>query len=241
MKGAMSKKRVLATACAVLVSTGVTGALQSATAQTKQTSYVPAPLDSYLIPDRNVEIASARSAAPRAIADDAEVLVLTRSGYATAVKGTNGFVCMVERSWAKTTDDPEFWNPKMRAPICVNAAAARTYLPLVLMKTRLALAGTSTPEIARTLDAALDSKDLPPLEANAMCYMMSREQYLSDEDTHWHPHMMWFVPGDAMKTWGANQPGTPALAGYVSEDRMTVFMVVVRKWSDGTLENSVSH
>jgi hypothetical protein len=54
-------------------------------------------------------------------------LVLTQDGYVTAVKGRNGFVCLVERSWAKTTDDPEFWSPKVRAPICANAAAARTY------------------------------------------------------------------------------------------------------------------
>jgi hypothetical protein len=60
----------------------------------------------------------------------------------------NGFVCLVERSWAKATDDQEFWNPKVRAPICVNAAA-RTYLPIVLLKTKLVLAGKSRMEIAR--------------------------------------------------------------------------------------------
>ncbi len=69
-----------------------------------------APLDQYLIPDEKAEIALARSAAPASISDAAEVMVLRRDGYATAVKGSNGFVCIVERSWAKPTDDPEFWN-----------------------------------------------------------------------------------------------------------------------------------
>ncbi len=62
---------------------------------------VAAPLEQYLIADRAAEIALARSAAPAAVSDGAEVLVLGRDGYTTAVKGDNGFVCLVERSWGK--------------------------------------------------------------------------------------------------------------------------------------------
>ena len=82
-----------------------------------------APLEQYLMPSESAEIALARSAAPASISGDAEVMVLRRDGYATAVKGKNGFVCIVERSWGKATDDPEFWNPKMRAPHCFNPQA----------------------------------------------------------------------------------------------------------------------
>jgi len=56
-----------------------------------------APLDQYLM-DRMAEITLARSAAPESISKDAEVLVLGRHGYETAVKGKNGFVCIVQRS-----------------------------------------------------------------------------------------------------------------------------------------------
>ncbi|HMD49653.1 MAG TPA: hypothetical protein VKG79_11170, partial [Bryobacteraceae bacterium] len=69
-----------------------------------------------MIPDEKVEIALARSSAPASISDAAEVMVLRRDGYATVVQGSNGFVCIVQRSWAKPTDDPEFWNPKISAP-----------------------------------------------------------------------------------------------------------------------------
>ena len=61
---------------------------------------------------RNDEIALARSAAPPSIAEHAEVLVLDEHGYLTAVKGANGFVCFVGRSWDVAFDNPEFWNPK---------------------------------------------------------------------------------------------------------------------------------
>jgi hypothetical protein len=192
------------------------------------------PLDHYLIPTQASEIELARSAAPSSISGAAEILILTHAGYTPAIHGSNGFVCLVERSWAKSTDDPEFWNPKVRAPHCLNAPAAKTYLPIVLMKTKLVLAGKSNTQIAQALTAAFDHQELPSLAPNAMCYMMSKQQYLSDNDRHWHPHMMWYVPGDAAKSWGANQPAIPALAGYVPQDRMTVFLVTVDHWSDGT-------
>ncbi len=217
----------------------VTVALPTATrqlpAQTSSARYpAAAPLSQYLIPEKASEIELARSAAPASISDGAEVLVLTKDGYVTAVKGGNGFVCLVERSWAKSTDDAEFWNPKVSAPHCLNAPAAKTYLPIVLLKTKLMLAGKTKMEIAQTLKAAMENKELPTLDPNAMCYMMSKQQYLSDSDTHWHPHMMWYVPGDSAKSWDANLPGVPVIAGNVPEDRMTVFMIVVDHWSDGT-------
>lgn len=59
-----------------------------------------APIDRYLIPDAGAEISLVKSAAPKSISDSAEVVLLKRQGYQTAVKGTNGFVCMVQRSWA---------------------------------------------------------------------------------------------------------------------------------------------
>src|SRR5262249_26254548 len=96
-------------------------------AQTAKAPYSKmAPLDQYLIPDEKVEIALARSSAPPSISDAADVMVLRRDGYATTVRGSNGFVCIVQRSWAKPTDDAEFWNPRIRAPNCFNPAASRT-------------------------------------------------------------------------------------------------------------------
>src|SRR5580700_4955788 len=133
-----------------------------------------APLDQYLISDEKSEIALARSAAPASIADAAEVMVLGRDGYKTAVTGTNGFMCLVERSWGQGTDAAEFWNPKMRAPHCFNALAAKSFAQIYLMKTKLVLAGKSKPEIAKAIATALDDKQLPALEPGAMAYMMSK-------------------------------------------------------------------
>ena len=168
-------------------------------------------------------------------------MVLRRDGYATAVKGSNGFVCIVERSWAKPTDDPEFWNSKVRAPNCFNPAASRTFLPILLKKTKLVLAGKSKAQILAATTSALEKKELPALAPGAMCYMMAKQQYLSDDGMNWHPHVMFFIPGDAMKSWGANLPGSPVIAANDPEERVTIFMVLAGTWSDGTPGPSTMH
>lgn len=192
-----------------------------------------APLAEYLMP-KDAEVALARSAAPASIAKGATVMVLGRQGYTTAVPGTNGFLCYVERSWANNTDNAEFWNPKLRAPNCFNQAAAKSVAQLYLMKTRLVLAGKSKAEIDREIAAALDSGKLAALPPGGMCYMMSRQQYLNDKGKSWYPHLMFYAAGDAAKSWGANLDGSPVMAVYDREARVTVFMVVVHDWSDGT-------
>jgi hypothetical protein len=200
-----------------------------------------APLDQYLIAGEEAEIALARSAAPASVSAGAEVMVLKRAGYATAVKGSNGFVCIVERSWATTTDDPQFWNPKVRAPHCFNAAAASTFLPYFLMKSKLVLAGKSQAEIAAAMTSALEKKELPALAPGTLVYMMSKQQYLNDTGRSWHPHLMFLVSGDAEKSWGANLPGSPVMAAYDPEQRVTTFFVLSDEWSDGTPGPPVKH
>jgi hypothetical protein len=193
-----------------------------------------APLDQYLMSDEQSEIGLARSAAPSSISDGAEVMVLGREGYKTAVKGTNGFLCIVERSWAKGTDDADFWNPKIRAPHCFNAQAARSFAPNFLLRTRLVLAGKSQAEIAQAIATALDKNELPALEPGAMAYMMSKQQYLSDQDKSWHPHVMFYSPGDMTKTWGADDPNSPVMVANDPQEHVTVLFILADKWSDGT-------
>ncbi len=200
-----------------------------------------APLDQYLM-ERNAEIALARSAAPESISQDAEVMVLGRHGYETAVKGKNGFVCMVERSWSSGIDDPEFWNPKLRGPTCLNPPAARSYLPLTIKKTEMILAGRSKAQMFEDMHAALDKKELPALESGAMCYMLSKQGYLSDRGGHWHPHLMFFLPLTDAAAWGAGLPGSPVVGAFTdTPERMTVFLVPVAKWSDGTDASTDAH
>jgi hypothetical protein len=199
-----------------------------------------APVEQYLM-ERNAEIALARSAAPESISREAEVMVLGPKGYETAVKGTNGFVCVVHRSWTSEANDPEFWNPTRRGPMCLNAQAAKSYLPNTIMRTNLVLAGRSEAQMFDALKAAFEKKELPPLESGAMCYMMSPQAHLSDRDGRWRPHLMFFLPSTEASASGANLPGSPIFEDDDGPDRMTVLMVPVAKWSDGVSDSPDRH
>lgn len=228
----MQRKRVGAIALLAML-----GVACHAAAQDAKAPYASmAPLDQYLMEDRGAEIALARSAAPESISRDAEVRVLGRHGYETAGQGKNGFVCIVERSWTAPLDDPNFWNPKLRGPICFNAAAARSYLPRTIKKTDLILAGRTKAEMKEAIVAAIDKKELPAMEPGAMCYMLSKQGYLSDRAGHWHPHLMFFFSDTDPAVWGAGLQDSPILAFDNTWEHMTIFLVPVREWSDGTAD-----
>ena len=212
----------------------VLGTANPATAQDAATKYTKmAPVDQYLMADRNAEIALARSAAPESIARDAGVLVLTRHGFETAVKGTNGFVCVVGRGWTSAAD-PDYWNPKVRVPMCVNAAAARSYLVHLTKETEWGLAGRTPAQMNAAIKAAIARKELPPMEPGAMCYMMGKQGYGGDSKPHWPSHLMFFYTDVDPAIWGANLPGSPVVAVADPVEHLTQFVIPVQHWSDGT-------
>jgi hypothetical protein len=193
-----------------------------------------APLAEYLMPTA-AEIALARSAAPTAVSANATILVLAENGYQTAVSGANGFTCLVERAWMSPFDSPEFWNPKIRGPVCYNPAASGSILAYTMQRTRLALAGRSREQMLASIRETVAHREVPEPAPGAMSFMMSKDGYLADAVVHWHSHLMFHVPKTAAAAWGANLPGSPV----VLDDRLvpepeTVFLVPVPRWSDGT-------
>jgi len=198
-----------------------------------------APLTQYLSVSRTAEIAMARSAAPAPISDKAEILILGTHGFETAVRGTNGFVCYVGRSWEKDFDDPEFWNPNVRTPQCWNAAAVSSVLPRYLKRTQWVLAKVPRQQMAvRTKEAWADHEFGPPAP-QSVAFMMSKDQYISDPTlasaANWYPHIMFFVSATEDAKWGANVHGAPIFATTSDAEPITTFFVVAPKWSDGTL------
>jgi hypothetical protein len=229
----MRKKKIGAVAIKSFVLLVALGIAHQVVAQDATTPYpTMAPIEQYFM-DRTVEIALARSAAPESISRDAEVQVLGRHGFEAAVNGKNGFVCIVERSWT-SAPDADFWNPKVRTPICYNATAARSFLIRNIKRTELILAGRSKDQVDDAIFAAVDKKELPTMEPGAMCYMMSKQGFGGDSVPHWPPHLMFFYSQTDPATWGANLPGSPVLAMSDTREHLTEFVVGVERWSDGT-------
>jgi hypothetical protein len=199
-----------------------------------------APLAQYLMSDQAAEVALAKSAAPAAISDHATVLVLQAHGYITAVKGTNGFVCAVERGWMSPFDAPQFWNPKLRGPICFNPQAVKSILPITYKRTALVLSGRSKDEIKKAMTTAFATKQMPPLQPGAMSYMMSKQGYLDDKFGHWMPHLMFYTAPNV--DWGADQDGSPVMLNpqfHGQPEPVNVLMIPVGKWSDGSVAQSM--
>jgi len=84
--------------------------------------------------------------------------------------------------------------------------------------------------MVETNTTAIDKQELPAMEPGAMCYMVSKQGYLSDQDGHWHPHLMFFVWQADPAAWGADLPGSPVISsndtlgapGYVHGSSATV-------------------
>jgi hypothetical protein len=239
----MNRKVVKTIALGVFTLVVALGAAWPAQAQVTKDKYPKmAPLDQYLIADRNAEIALARTAAPESISRDATVEILGPHGYETAVEGKNGFVCVVERAWMSDFDSPEFWNPRNRSPICFNPPAARTVLPITHMRTTFVLAGKSKAEIKEGIKTAIETKGLPVLETGAMSYMLSKQSYLTDspiteDGAHTVAHLMFYTPLMDAAAWGANLPKSPVylLPNFKGQpEPIDVFIVLTGIWSDGT-------
>jgi len=226
-----------------LVASGALGVMTFATtasAQQQQSYPSMAPLAQYLMSDQAAEVALAKSAAPAAISDHATVLVLQAHGYITAVKGTNGFVCAVERGWMSPFDAPQFWNPKLRGPICFNPQAVKSILPITYKRTALVLSGRSKDEIKKAMTTAFATKQMPPLQPGAMSYMMSKQGYLDDKFGHWMPHLMFYTATNV--DWGADQDGSPVMLNpqfHGQPEPVNVLMIPVGKWSNGSVAQSM--
>lgn len=200
-----------------------------------------APIEQYLM-DRDAEIMLARSGAPESISRDATVMVLGRRGFETAAEGKNGFVCIVERAWTSPFESTEFWNPKNRSPICYNPQAVRTVLQITNMRTNLALAGLSKEQIRERMKAAVDRNEIPPPEPGAMCFMMGKGGYLSDQGltadgAHNIAHVMFFTSRVKVADWGANLDKSPVFIDprhNNDPEPVNVFMMMTGMWSDGT-------
>ena len=243
----MKRKTVKMIALAFFALALALGTARHTQAQDAKTPYPSmAPLDEYLM-GRDAEITLARSAAPPSIAKDATVMVLGRYGCETAVEGTNGFVCNVDRSWMDQFENsPEFWNPKRRGPVCYNPQAVRTLLPITLIRTKLALAGKSKAEMNEGMKAAIDKGELPALEPGGMAYMLSKQGFLNSKCGNCAPHLMFYVPVKDAHTWGAGALGSdvPVLLSphfNGAPEPVTEFIVPVTEWSDGTPANTGDH
>jgi hypothetical protein len=169
---------------------------------------------------REREVALARTAAPAAVSRKATVMVLTERGFETAVKGTNGVTCVVNRS-----------HPQSLEPHCFDAEGSATILPMELKRTELLREGKSPAEIDREIAAGLLDGTYRLPRRPAMSYMMSPEQVLySDEGRkvgRWKPHLMIYYPHLASADLGLGGPPSSEAALVVDDGKATSNITII--------------
>src|ERR1700677_101190 len=88
--------------------------------------------------ERQIELAL--SAAPTEVSSKAAVYILGPKGYKKVREGTNGFSCLIERSFVGTTQTSS-------APACFDAEGSRTLMLTYLRKEEMRAEGKSEAEI----------------------------------------------------------------------------------------------
>ena len=166
------------------------------------------------------EIALARSAAPPAVSDSATIYVLGEQGYEIAVRGTNGNTCYVDRSRVEAI-----------APQCFNAEGAATIMALEMHRIALLHQEHSVAETNREIADGLASGHFHLPRGPALCYMMSADQNLFDDDGkpvgHWHPHLMWYIPYITPAELGLGKTGSDGTTTVVQWEGSPLASVII--------------
>ena len=182
--------------------------------------------------ERDSELALARTGGPEAITGGATYYVLTKTGYQRVLEGDNGFHCFVERSWgAPVARDPYPFDPRVRAPHCINSVGAASTMEEIFMVAELAMQGLPQATIQDRIDEAYESGALRLPDGLSLTYMMSAHQWLGENVGAWRPHLMLWIPHLTREEVGANPFGGPnAVVAGAAGSRRSVLIVPLVEW-----------
>jgi hypothetical protein len=175
---------------------------------------------------RQIEVDLARSAAPRAVSDEATVLVWSDGTFEVAHEGSNGATCYVARSW-----------PESLEPHCFDEEGSRTILPMHVRRLELQHEGRSEEEIDAEIAEGLRTGDFRLPSRPVMSYMMSAAQNLiSDEGQRagaWRPHLMIYYPYLTQEALALGPaPSTAAAIVVDAGTPLSNIMVVVQAFAE---------
>jgi hypothetical protein len=110
--------------------------------------------------------------------------------------------------------EADFWNPNARVPICLDARAAHSYFLHIRKWTGMAVAGRTKAQMNETIPTAIDKKELPAIESEPICSMMSKLGYADDRNEHLLPHLRSFYSETDPATRGWSESAGFSLPGW---------------------------
>jgi hypothetical protein len=100
------------------------------------------------------------------------------------------------------------------------------------------MTGVSAAEIAKRTKQAYGDHTFPLPALGAMAYMLSPEQHLASDPSHWMPHLMfWFDKSVPAAAWGLEGVTNTIIDGTAAnpDSPIRLLYIPVRRWSDGTV------
>jgi hypothetical protein len=126
-------------------------------------------------------------------------------------------------------------HPESLYPICYDAAAVRTVLPIQLREQKLREQGKTEEELEAEIRLAVENGELSEPERGAIAYMMSSRQVIFASPSgprvgSWHPHVMVYLPYATTSDVGTEQ--VPGFLGLVEPASLgTHLLIVVKDWA----------
>ena len=170
--------------------------------------------------ERQIELAL--SAAPTEVSGKAAVYILGPKGYEKIREGTNGFSCLIERSFKGTTQTSS-------APACFDAEGSGSIMVAYLRREELRAEGKSEEEVKE--DIAQGYKDGRfKVPGPGFLYMMSNENYVYDDQSKKSgivpPHVMFYAPNKTAKDLGYESI-SPTMVPYLTQPGSPESLIVV--------------
>jgi hypothetical protein len=234
----MKLTRWKTTSFAGLLSVAVLSSSAAAQDKTKESMKEVHTMDASTPRARQIEMAL--RAAPIEVSSKAAVYVLGAKGYEKARDGTNGFTCLIERSFSGTTQTSS-------APACFDAEGSRSIMVAYLRREELRAKGKSEAEIKDDIAKGYqDGRFKVP--GPGFLYMMSNENYVYNSESKKSgfvpPHLMFYAPYKTAKDVGYESV-SPIMVPYLTGSGVgaeSLLVVAADKPSqDGSTGDSHKH
>jgi hypothetical protein len=172
---------------------------------------------------RERQIKLALSSAPAEVSSKATLYVLGPKGYERGREGTNGFSCLVGRSFEGTTE-------ASIDPMCYDAEGSRTLLLVKMREEELRAKGKSEAEIKADIANGYKEGRFQAPGKPGFVYMLSSENYIRDPETGksgaFPGHLMFYAPYMTAKDLGYDSV-SPAMVPYLVQPGEPDAMMVV--------------
>jgi len=180
---------------------------------------------------RERQIDLALSAAPTEVSSKAAVYILGPKGYEKVREGTNGFSCLIERSFKGTTQTSS-------APACFDAEGSGSIMVAYLRREELRAEGKSEEEVKEDIAQGYEDGRFK-VPGPGFLYMMSNENFVynnvSGKSGFVAPHLMFYAPNKTANDVGYDSV-SPTMVPYLTGSGIgpeSLLVVAAEKPSQG--------